>query len=114
MKNRSVPVSTVLPHLVYRDVAEACDWLTRVFGFKEHFRYRAAGERDSDVSGRRSDHDLPAPVQRTQSPAVGGCDTRTLTIVVPNVDAHYAKSREEGATIWEELHKRSMEKDSTA
>ena len=39
MSNRSVPVSTVLPHLVYRDVIEASDWLTKVFGFQEHFRY---------------------------------------------------------------------------
>ena len=39
MNNRSVPVSTVLPLLVYRDIDEAADWLGRAFGFKEHFRY---------------------------------------------------------------------------
>lgn len=39
MKNRSVPTGTVLPHVVYRSVADACDWLTRVFGFQEHYRY---------------------------------------------------------------------------
>ena len=37
--NRSVPVDTVLPHITYRDVAEASRWLTATFGFAEHFRY---------------------------------------------------------------------------
>ena len=39
MNNRSVPTATVLPHLVYRNMPEACDWLTRVFGFTEHYRH---------------------------------------------------------------------------
>jgi len=39
MNNRSVPTATMLPHLVYRNVAEACEWLTRVFGFSEYYRH---------------------------------------------------------------------------
>jgi uncharacterized glyoxalase superfamily protein PhnB len=39
MNNRSAPTATVLPHVVYRDVAKACEWLTRVFGFAEHYRH---------------------------------------------------------------------------
>ena len=39
MKNRSVPTDTVLPHIFYRDVVDALDWLTKVFGFSEHYRY---------------------------------------------------------------------------
>jgi len=39
MNNRSVPTATVLPHLVYRDLPEACAWLTRVFGFTEYYRH---------------------------------------------------------------------------
>jgi uncharacterized glyoxalase superfamily protein PhnB len=27
-----------------------------------------------------------------------------LTVIVQDVDAHYARTREQGATIWEELH----------
>lgn len=38
-KNRSVPVDTVLPHVTYQNLAEAIEWLTRVFGFKEYYRY---------------------------------------------------------------------------
>jgi len=37
--NRSVPVDTVLPHVVYQDVDAAIEGLTRVFGFVEHYRY---------------------------------------------------------------------------
>ena len=39
LKNRSVPTDILLPHIVYRDVAEAIDWLSKVFGFVEHYRY---------------------------------------------------------------------------
>jgi uncharacterized glyoxalase superfamily protein PhnB len=103
MKNRSVPVSTVLPHLVYRDIIEACDWLTRVFGFKEHFRY------GQPVAGIQMFLGgavimISGPRERTQSPAVAGFNTQMITVIVADVDSHYAKTREQGATIWEELH----------
>ena len=39
LKNRSVPTNTLLPHIFYRDVAEAMVWLARVFGFREHYHY---------------------------------------------------------------------------
>ena len=39
MNNRSVPTATLLPHLVYSNLPDACDWLVRVFGFTEHHRY---------------------------------------------------------------------------
>src|SRR2546421_630896 len=37
--NRSVPADTVLPHISYQNVADAIAWLTRTFGFTEHYRY---------------------------------------------------------------------------
>lgn len=46
--NRSVPVNTVLPHLVYHNVAVAIAWLTKTFGFAEHYRY---GEPGGPVNG---------------------------------------------------------------
>jgi uncharacterized glyoxalase superfamily protein PhnB len=42
--------------------------------------------------------------ERTQNPAVLGFNTQTITVIVADVDAHYAKTRQQGATIWEELH----------
>jgi hypothetical protein len=41
--NRSAPPDRVLPHITYRDVAAASEWLTAVFGFAEHYRYGPPG-----------------------------------------------------------------------
>ena len=103
MDNRSVPTSSVLPHLVYRNVSEACDWLTKVFGFREHYRY------GNPVSGIQMHLGqayimLNGPGQFSESPATLGRGTQMLTIMVPNVEAHYARAKQEGARIWEELH----------
>jgi len=103
MNNRSVPTATVLPDLVYRNVADACDWLTRVFGFSEHYRY---GQPVSGIQMYMGETYimLTGPRQGRQSPATLGQGTQMLTVMVTNVDAHYRKTKEEGATIWEELN----------
>src|SRR4029077_19927289 len=36
-RNRSVPTDTVLPHIIYQNVAEALAWLATTFGFVEHY-----------------------------------------------------------------------------
>src|ERR1700691_4849655 len=95
MSNRSVPVSTVLPHLVYRDVIEAGGWLTKVFGFQEHFRY------GQPVSGiqmflGRAVIMLTGPRQGTQSPALLGHGTQTLTVMFTAVDPPHRKTSNQG------------------
>jgi uncharacterized glyoxalase superfamily protein PhnB len=47
------------------------------------------------LSGPRPGHETPATL---------GCGTQMLTVIVPNVDAHYQKTTREGAKIWEDLH----------
>ena len=100
--NRSVPVDTILPHVAYQDVAKAIEWLTRVFGFVEHYRY------GDPVSGAqlyarkacimvRNEPDQAAPAQL-------GYGTQSLTIFVDDVESHYAKARSEGASIVEDPH----------
>lgn len=103
VNNRSVPTATLIPHLVYRNVPNACEWLARVFGFAEHFRY---GDPVSGVQMYLGDAFvmLSGPREGRDSPATVGSNTQMLTIIVPDVDAHYAHTRREGATIWEELH----------
>jgi uncharacterized glyoxalase superfamily protein PhnB len=104
MKNRSVPTATMLPHLVYRNVADACEWLTRVFGFSEYYRH---GQPVSGIQMYWGDAYimLTTPREgRSESPAKLGCGTQMLTIIVPDVEAHYAKTKLEGGTVWEELH----------
>jgi uncharacterized glyoxalase superfamily protein PhnB len=41
---------------------------------------------------------------RSESPAKLGYGTQMLTIMVADVEAHYAKTKREGGTIWEEFH----------
>src|SRR6266849_836150 len=104
MNNRSVPTAIMLPHLVYRNVAEACEWLTRVFGFSEYYRH---GQPVSGIQMYLGDAYimLTGPREgRSESPAKLGYGTQMLTIMVADVKAHYAKTKREGGTIWEELH----------
>jgi uncharacterized glyoxalase superfamily protein PhnB len=93
----------LLPHLVYRNVPKAAEWLSRVFGFSEHYRY---GDPVSGVQMRRGDAliMIAGPRDGTESPTTVGFCTQTLTVFVDDVDAHYARSKQQGATIWEELH----------
>jgi len=103
MKNRSVAADIVLPHIVYRSVSEACEWLTRVFGFTENYRY---GDPVSGIQMYLGDATImiAGPREGTDSPATLGFSTQSLTIFVPDVDAHFAKATQEGAITFEEPH----------
>jgi uncharacterized glyoxalase superfamily protein PhnB len=88
---------------MYQDPVEACEWLTRVFGLRENFRY---GEPVSGVQVLFGQvcMMLHRANEGSLSPAELGYGTQTLTLIVDDVDAHYAKTIAEGATIVEELH----------
>ena len=101
--NRSVPTNTILPHANYQDLPAAIDWLTRTFGFTEHYRH------GDPVSGAQM-HLGNAWVMVKQakpgmlSPLQLGYGTQSLTIFVENVEAHFERSKSAGATIVEDLH----------
>ena len=103
VKNRSVPADIVLPHLVYRSVSKACEWLTTVFGFIEHYRY---GDPVSGIQMYLGGATIMiiGPREGTDSPATLGCATQSLTIFVADVDAHYERAKQEGAIVFEEPH----------
>jgi uncharacterized glyoxalase superfamily protein PhnB len=103
MKNRSVPADIILPHLVYQDLAAAIDWLTRTFGFIEHYRY---GDPAQGAQMHLGDAWIMLTVARPgrSSPAQAGVWTQSLTVFVGDVDAHFAKTKLAGAKIVEELH----------
>jgi uncharacterized glyoxalase superfamily protein PhnB len=102
MKNRSVPVDTLLPHIGYQNVVEACAWLGRVFGFKEAYRYGKPVAGVQMYLGQAYIM-LRSARQGCMIPARLGYGTQNLTIFVEDVDAHYAKAKEAGARIVEEL-----------
>jgi uncharacterized glyoxalase superfamily protein PhnB len=102
LKNRSVPADIILPHIQYQNLPEAIAWLTRVFGFTEHYRYGQAsgaqlflGRAYIMVRQEQPGHSSPAQL---------GYGTQSLTIFVENVDGHYRRVKESGAKVVEELH----------
>ncbi len=103
--NRSVPADTVLPHITYRNVAEASDWLTAAFGFTEHYRYGPPGA-PSGAQMYLGDAwvmlDAADPGQKV--PAELGYGTQSLTVFVANIDAHYNTAKSAGAAVVGDLH----------
>jgi uncharacterized glyoxalase superfamily protein PhnB len=100
--NRSLPVDTVLPHIMYQDVANAIEWLTRVFGFKEHYRYGEPLSGAQMYAGKACIMIKGAGGHAT--PAHLGYGTQSLTIFIDDVDAHFARAKSAGAKIVEDLH----------
>jgi uncharacterized glyoxalase superfamily protein PhnB len=103
MKNRSVPTDTLLPHLGYQSVAEASEWLSRMFGFKEAYRYGDPVDGVQMYLGRAYIM-LHHARQGCLIPAQLGYGTQSLTIFVEDVDTHYARAKGAGARIVEELN----------
>lgn len=107
-KNRSVPVDTVLPHVTYRDLPTAIDWLVKHFGFVEQYHYTDSST--GKISGaqlRLSNAYImahPAKVPNASTPAELGYNLQSLTIFFDDVDAHYRKVKSTGIRLVEQLH----------
>lgn len=105
VSNRSVPVSTVLPHVVYPDVVKAIEWLERAFNFTECYRY---GPPDA-ISGAQMRLGLAwIMVKRARegsmTPSQLGYGTQSLTVFLEDVEGHYRRAKAAGAKILEEPH----------
>jgi uncharacterized glyoxalase superfamily protein PhnB len=101
--NRSVPADTLLPHVTYQNVADAIAWLTKAFGFKEHYRY---GEPISGAQMHLGNAWIMLKRARAgnASPAQLGYGTQSLTVFVEDVEAHFQRAKSAGAKILEDLH----------
>ncbi|HSU16123.1 VOC family protein [Longimicrobium sp.] len=94
LDNRSIPAVTVIPVLVYPDVAAAVAWLCAAFGFTEHLRI--FDHRAQLVVGggavvvAQGDFDPPA------GDRPGG---HSVMVRVEDVDAHCARATRHGARI---------------
>jgi uncharacterized glyoxalase superfamily protein PhnB len=102
LKNRSVPADVVLPHITYQSVGDALPWLTKAFGFTEHYRY---GEPEGRVEGAQVHLDeawimLNSPRPGRGSPAQLGYQTQSLTIFVDDVDAHFERAKSRAPRSW--------------
>lgn len=99
--------STIMPTLRYHDAPAAIEWLCNVLGFERHAVYPGAegtighaeltlgggmimlGCQKDDEYGRR----FKAPRE------LGGFESRSAYVVVPDADAIYARAEAAGATI---------------
>ncbi len=100
--NRSAPPGPIVPVLVYADVAQAIDWLSRAFGFKErlrtppepdgtiHHAQLAVGEGAVMLTGRPGGPGSATPPNES---------TRGLYVPVENVDAHFDRAKRFGARV---------------
>jgi uncharacterized glyoxalase superfamily protein PhnB len=114
MANRSAPRGTIIPCLIYDDVAQAIDWLCDVFGFQE--RLRVAGG-DGKVGhaqlaiGRGIDQGGVMLGASRVGQGRGWSDSaefrpprstdvsQVLLVRVEDVDAHYEHAKQRGARI---------------
>jgi uncharacterized glyoxalase superfamily protein PhnB len=101
-----VPADVILPHLTYRNVADALAWLTKAFGFVEHYRFGEPGGRVNGAQMHLGDAWIMLNSARpgSASPAQAGHQTQSLTVFVDDVDAHCERAKLTGAKIVEDLH----------
>ena len=103
--NRSMPSSTVIPVLVYPDVAEAVDWLCGTFEFTEHLRIGSHRSQltfgdgsivvAADPHGPGIDSNKTREVCRSHQ----GETNHSVMVRVPNVDRHFERAKNRGAKI---------------
>jgi uncharacterized glyoxalase superfamily protein PhnB len=100
--------SSAIPCLRYRDAPAAIDWLCRVFGFEKHLVVPndAGGIAHAQlvlgagmVMLGSTSHDNAYGQLVKQPDEVGGAQTQTSYLVVPDADAVYARVKAAGATI---------------
>jgi uncharacterized glyoxalase superfamily protein PhnB len=101
LTNRSAPPATVTPVLVYPDVRAAVAWLEVAFGFEERVRIG-----DSHRAQLRVGSDgavVVADVGGDRIAPAGGVGTQLVKVRVRDVDAAFARARDAGARIIDEL-----------
>jgi uncharacterized glyoxalase superfamily protein PhnB len=98
--NRSAPRATVVPILVYEDVAKAIDWLCDAFGFTERLR---AGPPGGSVTHAQLDIRDGAVMLGRQGAEFRASRaeevSQYVTVHVEDVDSHFERSRQRGARI---------------
>ena len=104
--NRSMPPCTVIPELVYDDVAEAVVWLCETFGLVERWRagnhraQLAIGDGAIVVTERRVGQGWADRPDTTElRPPRPGEVTHSVMVRIDNVDAHHERGRRSGVRV---------------
>ena len=99
--NRSAPPATVTPVLVYPDVRAAVAWLEAALGFEE--RVRIGDAHRAQLSVGSDGAVVVADVGGERVAPSGSGHSHLIKVRVPDVDAAFARAREHGARVVEEL-----------
>ena len=99
--------TTVIPVLRYRNAPAAIDWLCRTFGFERQLVVPGDGGTVAHAQLRLGDGmimlasvvDSEFGRLMKQPDEIGGCETETVYVVVPDADAIYARAKSAGAKI---------------
>ena len=104
--------SSIIPAMRYRDAAAAIDWLCRAFGFERHLVVPGPAGSIAHAQlrlgsgmvmlGSIRDNEWGRLIR--QPDEIGGFETQSAYVVVPDPDAHHAQARREGARIVIEPH----------
>jgi uncharacterized glyoxalase superfamily protein PhnB len=101
LTNRSAPPATVTPVLYYPDVRAAVAWLEGAFGFGE--RVRIGDGHRAQIRVGQDGSIVVADVRGEHVAPTEGAVTHLVKVRVPDVDASYARARDFGARVLEEL-----------
>jgi uncharacterized glyoxalase superfamily protein PhnB len=95
--NRSMPAATIIPVLVYPDLAEAVTWLCQAFGFVERLRIGSHRAQLSLGTG------AIVVVQRDPPAASTGnepaAQMQAIMVRVEAVDLHYGRAQRHGVRV---------------
>ncbi len=99
--NRSAPPATVTPVLVYPDVRAAVAWLEAAFGFEERVRIGDAHRAQMRVGADGAV--VVVDVGGDRVAPDGRASTHLIKVRVSDVDSAFARAREGGARVVEDL-----------
>jgi uncharacterized glyoxalase superfamily protein PhnB len=99
--------STIVPCLRYLNAPAAIDWLCAAFGFERHLIVPGEGNTIAHAQLRLGDAmimlgsvvDSEYGRLMKQPDEIGGAETQSPYVVVPEVDAHYVRAKAAGASI---------------
>jgi uncharacterized glyoxalase superfamily protein PhnB len=101
LRNRSAPPATVTPVLVYPDVRAAVAWLEDALGFEE--RVRIGDTHRAQMRVGTDGAVVVADVGSDRVASDGRGVTHLIKVRVPDVDAVFARARDRGARVIEDL-----------
>lgn len=94
--NRSIPMATVIPVLIYPDVRAAVAWLSAAFGFEERLRI---GEDHRSQVRVGNGAVIIGDVRGERRPPRPGEVTSSVMVRVEDARAHCEQARRHGAAI---------------